>query len=182
MEPPKNRSIGRSFRINEKLLNVLNSEAERNGLNPNALLNKILKDYSEYHRYTKRYGIISLSKMSLSKIIEACPRECVQETAKEIASIVSIDLFRVMGYSFSKEDAAFMINVVLAEHANWFSCEHHASGQKEFYHLQHALGGKWSVYIAEVVSAIIERCYGKKPKREFLNDTAVTLIIPTINL
>lgn len=47
---------------------------------------------------------------------------------------------------------------------------------KDYFHLRHELGENWSIYIAEVVSTVIESCCDKKVKKEFL-DGAVTLEI-----
>ena len=53
----ENRTIGRSFRIKERCLDVLKEEASKQGISINALTNKILQDYCLYHRHFERNDI-----------------------------------------------------------------------------------------------------------------------------
>ena len=177
MAKQKSRTIGRSFRINEQYFNTLNEEAERAGISSNALINKILQDYCEYHRYFKRFGAISISQKEFSRIVEACPKEALLDIAKKAGSVVAPDIFRSRGLRFDNEDSTFYVTTILAEYANWFRCEHYFVNDKEYFHLRHDLGEKWSIYIGEALSVLFESCCKKRVKKEFL-DGAVTLEIP----
>ena len=171
------RTVGRSFRINERWLNTLDDEAERQQTTPNALLNSILRDYCLFQRFFKRADGIILSQKTLSRYTEACPKEKLEEIAKKAGSTVALDLFRTMGLRFNYEDAMFFVTKILAEYANWYQCEHYTVGNKEILHLRHSLGENWSFYISEVVSTMLESCCKRKVKTEIL-DGAVTLEMP----
>ncbi|MGA3061438.1 MAG: hypothetical protein ABSD92_13870 [Candidatus Bathyarchaeia archaeon] len=177
MSETKNRTIGRSFRINEQWLKTLDEEAERQRTTSNALINGILRDYCLFYRYFKRVDGISLSQKTLSRYAEACPKEKLDEIAKKAGSNVAIDLFRTMGLGFNFKDSIFFIVVILGEYADWFKCEHYIVKDREILHLRHNLGENWSFYISEVVSTLLERCCNRKVKREIL-DGAVTLEVP----
>lgn len=168
------KTVGRSFRINERWLNALNQEAERAGVSPNALLNKILKEYSQYDRFLSRFESIRLTAKSFSCIIQACPRDALVEIARKAGSDVAIDLFRTMRLKMDFENVTFFIETVLADYANWFICERYTLKDKDIFHLRHDLGENWSIYTAEVVSTIVERCCGRKVKKDYL-EGAVTL-------
>jgi len=171
----KNRTIGRSFRINEQWLNTLNEEAERAGISSNALINKILQDYCRYQRYFKRLDGIALTQKGFSRIVEACSKEALVDAAKK-AEESALDVFRTIQLRNNREDLIFFVTTILAEYANWFKCEHYVINNKEYFHLRHNLGEKWSIYIAEAASALIESCYNTKARKEFL-EGAVTLEI-----
>ena len=66
----KDRTVGRSFRIKEQWLDILKKEAEREGLSVNALMNKILEDFSMYHRHFTRMEAISFTKHTTSLLLE----------------------------------------------------------------------------------------------------------------
>jgi hypothetical protein len=170
----KSRTIGRSFRINEHWLTALSEEAERSGISPNALLNKILQEYFEYLRYSKRYGVITLSQKSFSSIIDACPKEALIETAKKAGSVIARDAFRMAGLRNSYENTIQYVTKTLGDYGNWFKCDHYIINNREYFHLRHTLGEKWSIYVSEAVSTFLESCCQKKVKKEFLED-AVTL-------
>jgi hypothetical protein len=170
----KSRTIGHSFRIQERWLNTLNEEAERAGISPNALLNRILQEYCEFLRFSKRFGSITLTQTSFSSIIDACPAEALTEIAKKAGSVTALDIFRTNGIKQNHEGAIYYLTRILGEYANLFKFEHYVISNREYFHLRHTLGKKWSLYIAEVVSAILDFCRIKKVKTEFLED-AVTL-------
>ncbi len=174
MSDRENRSVGRSFRVNKQVLDVLSEEAERERISLNSLVNRILKDYCDYQRYFKRYGCIALTQKGFSRIVEGCRREILEDMYKRAGSITAIDLFRTMGFEFNYECVTIFMSTILAERANWFRYEHHISKDKETFHLRHDLGENWSVYIAGVLSTLIEECCNKKVKKYFV-DGAVTL-------
>ncbi len=179
MIKPKNRTVGRSFRINELWLNTLNEEAERQHTTPNALINGILRDYCLFYRFLKRLDGIVLTQRTMSCYAEACPKDKLEEIAKNAGSNIALDLFRSMGLRFNNEDAIFFITTILGEYANWFKCEHFIFKNKEVFHLRHNLGENWSFYTSEVVSALLEACCNRKVKSEII-DGAVTLEVPLI--
>jgi len=173
----KNRTVGRSFRINERWLNTLNQEAERQHTTPNALINGILRDYCLFHRFLKRLDVIVLTQRTVSRFAEACPKDKLNDIAENAGSNIALDLFRSMGLRFNNEDAIFFITTILGEYANWFKCEHYIVKNIEVLHLRHNLGGNWSFYVSDVVSTLLEACCNRKVKREII-DGAVTLEVP----
>jgi hypothetical protein len=178
LTPQKNRSIGRSFRINEQWINVLYEEAEREGITPNFLVNRILQDYCLFHRFFKRYDGVSLTQKSFSSLLESCSREKLEETAKKAGSTIAQDLFRTFELKFNYDGVTYFLTTVLDGYANWYKCQHYVQDGTEIFHMRHNLGEKWSIYVAEVSSNAIEFCCNKKAKKEFL-DGAVTIKVPT---
>jgi hypothetical protein len=170
----KSRTIGRSFRIDEQWLTALSEEAERSGISSNAFMNKILQEYFEFQRFARRFGTITLSQKSFSSIIDACPTEALTEIGKKAGSVEALDIFRTVGLKQNHEDAIYYVTKILSEYANLFKFEHYIINNKEYFHLRHNLGEKWSICIAEVVSAVLEFCCNRKVKKELLED-AVTL-------
>jgi len=74
----KRKTVGRSFRIDEEWLRVLNEEAERQGVSVNSLLNRLLQQYA-YIRYMLRYGAITLNRKGFASLIECIPEDKVRE-------------------------------------------------------------------------------------------------------
>lgn len=177
MVEAKSRTVARSFRINERWLNTLEDEAQRQQTTPNTLINVILRDYCLFQRFFKRLDGMILSQKTLSRFAEACPKEKLEEIAKKAGSSVALDLFRTMGLRFNYEDSMFFVTKILGDYANWYKYEHYTVGNKVILHLRHNLGENWSFYISEVVSTTLESCCNKKVKKEIL-DGAVTLEMP----
>jgi hypothetical protein len=177
MTETKNRTVGRSFRIKEQWLNALDEEAQRQRTTSNALINEILRDYCLFDRYFKRLDNIAMTQRTISRFAKECPKEKLDEIAKNAGSNIALDLFRSMGLRFNFEDSVFFVTAILGEYANWFKCEQYLVKDNQIFHLRHNLGENWSFYISEVVSTLLETCCNRKVKREII-DGAVTLEVP----
>jgi hypothetical protein len=173
----KSRTIGRSFRIDERWLNILSEEAKNDGISPNALVNKVLQDYCLFHRYTKRFPSMLLTQKSFSSIIDACPKEALKTCAKKTGSTNAQDIFHTLGVSFDHENITYLIREIYGRYGNWFTYNHHLKNGKEVFHLRHNMGENWSMFIAEVISTLFDYGLNIKVKAEFLENT-VTIDVP----
>jgi len=82
----KRKTIGFSSRVNEKWLEILREEAERQGISVNAIINKILKTYCQHYRWVERLGAIYMTRPTISKIVSYCPEDKLEEIAKTSGS------------------------------------------------------------------------------------------------
>ena len=152
----KRRTIGRSFRLDERWLNVLNEEAKRERISPNALLNRILEDYSLYHRHFARYSCMSMTKTTFSTIMKKYPNDEIDKLAEESVQIITKDLFPALGRSFNYDTVIFFISHILGKYGNWFKYEHHHKNNKEIFHLRHTLDDNTSKYLVKLLSKLFE--------------------------
>ena len=172
--PSKKKSVARSFRVAEDSLKVLYEEAEKVGISPNTLLNQILLDYSNFYRFSKRFGIVNISYPTMSKFVECCSKEKLVEIAHYTASTTIKDGIRTLGFSVNYGTLVYFVEYIFGGLAGWFECNHHLKNGKEIFHLRHNLGDKWSVYVAEVISYMFLHYLDEKFEVEFL-EGSVTL-------
>jgi len=175
----KMKTVGRSFRINEQWLNTLDLEAERAGLSTNALLNRILQEYAENQRFVRRFGGMIITRKSLSRLLDACPSEAVEDVARKAGDGVAKDLFRTWGLKNDYESFTYLVRRILGVYANWFTCERNVTKDKEYFHLRHEMGEKWSLYLSKLLATVFQSCCNRKMKVELL-ESAVTLEIPLL--
>lgn len=174
MSDQKNKTVGRSFRIKEQWLNILDEESKNERISSNALLNKILEEYCLALRHLKRFSVVVLGQTNFSNIIGDCPKENLIAYGKLSGSILANDIFHLMGLSFSKEDITFFLKEVLGHYATWFIYNHHEEGRKAVFHLRHNVGENWSIFVSEAVSTLLEHCSAHQVRREYTKNT-VTL-------
>jgi hypothetical protein len=172
----KRKTVGRSFRIAEEWLDVLNEEAERQGISVNALLNRLLQQYA-YIRYMLRYGAITVTSKGFSAILKSCPEDKVRENGRNAGSSIARDLLLTMGVTPSYSFVILLIKKILAEFAGWFECDHHVKRDKEILHFRHRLGIMWSVYLEAAASEMFNSVVGKEVTTE-ISDSSVTITIP----
>jgi hypothetical protein len=171
----KRKTIGRSFRINEEWLNVLNEEAERQGLSVNSVLNRLLQQYA-YLRYMLRFGAITLTREGFASLLKCCPDNELKEKGRTAGSKITKDLLLTMGVPPTYDFTVFLVKKLLSDFAGWFECDHHIKRDKEILHLRHDLGMKWSIYLSEVASGTFNALLKKEVQVE-ITDTSVTLTI-----
>ena len=171
----KRKTVGRSFRIAEEWLEVLNEEAERQGISVNSLLNRLLQQYSVL-RYMLRYGAITLTRKGFSAILESCPEDSIRKNARNAGSTIANDLHRTIGAPSNYNYMVFLIKQLLSDFAGWFECDHHIRRGKEIFHLRHDLGINWSIYLAEAASEMFKTVLDKKVTTE-VSDSSATITI-----
>ena len=175
----KRKTVGRSFRIDEEWLKVLNDEAEREGISVNSLMNRILQKYAHI-RYMLRYGAITVTRKGFSNILESCPEDKVRENGRNAGSTLVRDLLLTMGVTPSYSFVILLVKKILSEFAGWFECDHHIKRDNEILHLRHDLGINWSIYLSGVATGTFNSILNKEVAIEY-SDSSVTITIPRQN-
>jgi len=155
-------------------MEVLYTEAERGGITANALLNRILKNFSEFHRFSERFGTVTLSEPTLAIIINCCSKEIIEETADFSANTIVEDGIRTIGFTANYNTILFFIKNIFGGPAGWFKCNHHIKNDKEMFHLRHSLGNNWSIFIASVISKMFENFLSEKVETK-ISQASVTI-------
>jgi hypothetical protein len=171
----KGKTVGRSFRINEEWIQVLNEEAERQGISVNALMNRLLQQYA-YIRYMLRYGAITVTSKGFAAILNCCPEDKLRENGKNAGSAISRDVLMTMGVTPNYNFVVLLVKKILSEFAGWFECDHHIKRDKEILHFRHNLGIMWSIYVEAAASAMFNSVLGKEVTTE-ISDSSITLTI-----
>jgi hypothetical protein len=176
----KRKTVGRSFRIDQEWLNVLNEEAEKQGISVNSILNRLLQQYA-YLRFMLRYGAITLTRKGFASLLECCPDDEIREKGRIAGSKITKDLLLTMGVPPTYEFTVFLVEKLLSEFAGWFKCDHHIKRDKEILHMRHDLGIKWSIYLSGVASGTFNSLLDKEVGIE-LSDSSVTVTIDKQNI
>jgi len=171
----KRKTVGRSFRIDEEWIKVLNEEAEKQGISANSLLNRLLQQYA-YLRYMLRYGAITVTRKGFSGILECCPEDKLRENGRNAGSTITRDMLLTMGVAPDYSFVILLVKKILSEFAGWFECDHHIKRDKEILHFRHDLGIKWSIYVEAAASETFNSILGKKVTTE-ISDSSVTITI-----
>ena len=65
-----NSSSVRSFRINKSFAEILNNEADRMGISVNAMMNSILKQYTEFTRFQSKLDMIVINREMFKNVLD----------------------------------------------------------------------------------------------------------------
>lgn len=172
----RKKTITRTFRIRQEWDNVLQEEASRQGVSVNVLLNKLLRKYSIYSRWSERTNNISLPKLAFRELLKTINIEEFTEAGKKSGTSDAINIVNAMGLKMDYYSFVYLITEHLGgpDFARWFHCFHHTQGHKDVFHLQHDFGRGWSVYLEKYILAFLKSLTGLDAKTR-IYDYAITL-------
>jgi hypothetical protein len=161
-----------SFRLDSKVIDEMQREANQNEISLNVLVNQILKKYTEWGRYEKKIGMMPVPKLMLSSLID---RAIEIATKNGILNDTTIDPYRDQiikeaastAYNLMKDAVLFMrkdynlwtVLSVLQEYmkVSGINSDHQIeSGRKHVFVIKHELGENWSLFTKELLTQIFE--------------------------
>jgi hypothetical protein len=164
------RSI--TFRLDSKVIDEMQREADQSEISLNVLVNQTLKKYTEWGRYENKIGMMPVPKLMLSSLIDRAI-EIAKET--EILNDTNIEPYRDQvikeaanaAYDLMKDAVLFMkkdynlwtVLSVLQEYmkVSGINSDHRIeSGRKHVFVIKHELGQNWSLFTKELLTQIFE--------------------------
>ena len=164
----KSRSI--TFRLDSKVIDELQTEANNREVSLNVLVNQVLKRYAEWDRYENKIGMMPVPRMILSNLIDK-----TISIAKS-SGIKDVDLYRdqiikqaaELAFTLMKDSVLFMkkqynlwvVLSVLEEYmkVSGIKADHKLEGsRKHVFIIQHELGENWSLFTKELLALIFQK-------------------------
>ena len=161
-----------SFRLDSKIIDEMQREANQNEISLNVLVNKTLKKYTEWGRYENKIGMMPVPKLMLSSLID---RAIEIATKNGLLTDTTLDSYRdqiiteaaTTAYSLMKDAVLFMrkdynlwtVLSVLQEYmkVSGINSDHQIeSGRKHVFVIKHELGENWSLFTKELLTQIFE--------------------------
>ena len=172
----RKKTITRTFRIRQEWDNVLQEEAARQGVSVNVLLNKFLRKYSLYSRWTERNNDVSLSQPTLRELLKTVQVEMLIEAGTRSGVLDAINIVNAMGLAMDYDSFIYLITEYLGgpDFARWFHCFHHTQGNKDIFHLQHDFGRGWSIFLEKYIISFLHAITDVDTKTR-IYDYAITL-------
>jgi uncharacterized protein (UPF0216 family) len=159
-----------SFRLDSKVIDEMQKEANQNEISLNVLVNQTLKKYTEWGRYENKIGMMPVPKQMLSSLID---RAIEIATKSGILTDTTIDSYRDQvikeaastAYNLMKDAVLFMkkdynlwtVLSVLQEYmkVSGINSDHQIeSGRKHVFVIKHELGQNWSLFTKELLTQI----------------------------
>jgi len=171
------QSKTRTLRINEDLDSVVQSEAERLGMSPNALINKILLQYKDVGRFANdpKHWIM-LSRETFLAIFNQLSIEEIEDIGYEYGTRKLHENLLRRGMEINHENIRWYIEQACGEYSGWFRCDVYEKKDTETMHLIHNLGRKWSHFLVNYVTSILQGELGLKVQSVVLeNDVHLTI-------
>jgi hypothetical protein len=153
----RKKTITRTFRIRKEWDSVLQEEAAKQGVSVNVLLNKLLRKYSLYSRWSDRKNDACFPRQTLREILKTVQVESLAEAGTKCGALDAVNIVNSMGLALSYESFVYLVTEHLGgpHFARWFQCFHHTQGNKDIFHLQHDIGPEWSVFLEKYILSFL---------------------------
>lgn len=157
------KTVTRSFRIDENAFIALQEEAKRRNISLNTLVNQLFLSYANFDRYYERMGFVKMSKVTFTKILQITPEKELVELAREVAQNSSrVIILARYGTLLLTSVLNYLDN--LADYAYYVErSEVHSPGGKRVITLMHSYGEKGSIFVEAFAKALFE-LIDMKPK------------------
>jgi hypothetical protein len=172
------KTITRTFRIREDWDRVLQDESTRQGVSVNVLLNKLLRKYSLYSRWTDRNSDASFPRQTFREILKTVQVESLAEAGTRCGAFDAVNIVNSLGLVLSYDSFIYLVTEHLGgpNFARWFQCFHHTQGNNDVFHLQHGLGIEWSTFLEKYVLSFLQSMTDAEATTR-VYDYAVTLTV-----
>ncbi|MBI2183657.1 MAG: hypothetical protein HYU39_01730 [Thaumarchaeota archaeon] len=177
MSKPK-RSTTFTLRVDQDILDALKDEAGRQGVSANVLVNKQLRKYVDWGRFSERYGMISISKNALRRLLRVIPDETLRELATEGGREGPIDIILFVWGEVTMENVIKLLHIFAVYHGMGDLEEHDENGRKRFV-FHHDMGPKRSIYIEAFFKSMFKSLFNYSPKFETTHRTVAFTISPS---
>ncbi len=170
----KTRSI--TYRLPEKIVDELETEAMQKNISQNVLVKQILEKYLQWDKFANKIGFIPVP----SGILRALGDELDGRNIDEIIKVVHPIIKNTVMYMKGGYDLMRCIET-LEDYmrASGMKSDHRIEGNLHHFIIQHDLGLKWSVFTEQLLTEIFR---GFMPDKNIKFQTTESTVIATIAL
>ena len=168
------RSI--SYRLPEKLVDELETEATMKGISQNVLVKQILEKYTQWDRFSNKIGMIPVPKGILESLGSELDGKDIDEIINLIFPMIKDTVMFIKGGYDLKRCIETLEDYMRASGMN---SDHRVEGSMHTFLIQHELGMKWSVFTEQLLSQVFRSFV---PDKELKFQTTESTVILSVEL
>ena len=165
-----------TFRFDSETMKSLREEAKQKDISTNTLLNQIVKVHLKWHANASNAGFIAVSRLLIISLISHLSEQEIISVAENVAKNTNKDTILLLENEYTMKSALDFIE-------NWikisgYKYKHHEinDGQnRHMYVIQHDMGIKWSIYLANLYQFLFDEVKKDNKRRIEIEKTENTL-------
>ena len=143
---------------------MLREEARYQNMSLNTLVNQLVLNYANFGRYTKRVPVLVLSRDTVNELISPLTEEEIAKAGQSSAKDIPKEWMMLADGKVTVNSVIHFIHN-LSSYTNWFEYTEKTEGEHWTITLDHEMGRKWSLFIANHINAAFAAA-GSQPKYE----------------
>jgi hypothetical protein len=179
----KTRTV--TFRVDSRIVDGLQREADNSGISLNILVNQLLKRYNDWGKYESKLNMIPVPKVILSSCMDMLVeivreidtkrteeyRNKIVRNAAEVAFDAMKDAVLLMKNQYNLWDVLEVLRQYMK--ASGIKADHRIAGRKNIFVIQHEMGENLSLFTQDILKLIFERLAKVKIESKITPNTTV---------
>lgn len=179
----KTRTV--TFRVDSRIVDGLQREADNSGVSLNILVNQLLKRYNDWGKYESKLNMIPVPKVILSSCMDMLVeivreidtkrteeyRNKIVRNAAEVAFDAMKDAVLLMKNQYNLWDVLEVLRQYMK--ASGIKADHRIAGRKNIFVIQHEMGENLSLFTQDILKLIFERLAKVKIESKITPNTTV---------
>ncbi len=171
---PKTRSI--TYRLPEKIVDELETEAMQKNISQNVLVRQILEKYIQWDKFADKIGFIPVPNGILNALGDELDGKNIDAIIKVVLPIIKNSVMYMKGGYDLMRCIETLEDYMRAA---GMKSDHRVEGGLHHFIIQHDLGLKWSVFTEQLLTEIFR---GFMPDKNIKFQTTESTVIATIAL
>lgn len=137
----------RSFRVEQYVSNILDEEAERMGISVNALVNIILKHYSDFSRFLSKIDLVIINREILTKFLDIMDDQEIFNLGLELGETIPKDTILFWKKDLDQENVFEYLEKIICRYGLLGTYDEISQQNEKIIVIRHRLGKKGSIFL-----------------------------------
>lgn len=175
-EQQQKKDVTRSitYRLPEKMINELDSEARQRKISQNVLVKQILERYIQWDRYSEKIGMVPVPKEIVESLGADLDGRDIDEIINVVFPMIKNNVMFIKG-GYDLERCIETLEDYMR--ASGMKSDHRIDGELHTFIIQHDLGMKWSVFTEQLLTQMFRYFATDKDLKFQTTDSTVILKI-----
>ena len=144
----------RSFRIEKDISNILDEESERMGISVNALVNIILKHYSEFSRFLSKIDLVVVNREILIKLLEFTEDQNLFKLGLDLGETIPKDIILFWKKELARQNVFEYLEKIICRYGLLGTYDEINLKGEKIIVIRHRLGKKGSLFFQGYIKSI----------------------------
>ena len=171
-----NNTSTRSFRLDKELSEILDRESDRMGISVNALVNIIIRNYSEFYRFLSRIDMVVIHKTILEKLILSNSEKELYKLGISLGMNIPNDVILFWRKTVGKKEFIEYIDKIMCRYGLQGTYDEIHQNNTTIMIIRHTFGKKGSYFFYGYLQSAFQSLLNISPKFE-LTTTSLRILI-----
>jgi hypothetical protein len=150
-------TVTRSFRFETEISDVLEEEAERMGVSVNALVNIVLKGYSNFTRYLSKIDMVVINREILTSLLDCEDEQSLYDLGMKLGQTVSVDTIMFWKKDLSEKSVLEYIEKIICRYSQLGTYDELSQLNGRIVVIRHRLGRKGSRFLEGYIYSTLKK-------------------------